>query len=117
MFSNDTAKKNKTYSLKKKVQNIRNSKFVVGLLVSCNMLESVSTSDKMVFLISCEAGVITSATEGGRRLCFHLSVCLYVCEHDISKSYGQIRMKFGEQVCDKDELIRFWGRSESRSRY
>ena len=27
-----------------------------------------------------------------------LSVCLFVCEHDVSKSYGRIRLKLGGQV-------------------
>ena len=42
---------------------------------------------------------VTSATEGGGRLCFHpcLSVCLSVCEQDIS-SYGQICMKLVGKV-------------------
>ena len=40
--------------------------------------------------------VITSATKGGRRLCFHH--CLSVCEQDIFKSYGRIRTKLDGQV-------------------
>ena len=40
--------------------------------------------------------IITSVTEGGRRLCFH--PFLSVCEQNISKSYGSIRMKVGRQV-------------------
>ena len=43
-----------------------------------------------------KTSLITCATERGQRLCFQPSVC--VCEQDISRSYGQIRMKFGEQV-------------------
>ena len=40
--------------------------------------------------------VINSATEGGRRLCFHsdVSLCLFVCEQVISKYYGWIQTKF-----------------------
>ena len=45
------------------------------------------------------ADIITSAIEGGRRLCFHpcLSVCLFVWA-DISKSCGWIWTKFDGQV-------------------
>ena len=39
---------------------------------------------------------VTPATKGGGGLCFNPS--LSVCEHDISKSCGRIRMKFGGQV-------------------
>ena len=46
--------------------------------------------------------IITSVTEGGRRLCFlsPLSICLFVCEHAISKRCGRIRMNFcGDVGC------------------
>ena len=35
-----------------------------------------------------------------RRLCFHmgLSVCLFVCEQDNSKTYGRILIKFSGYV-------------------
>ena len=39
---------------------------------------------------------VTSATGGGKRLCFH-PVCLFVCVQDISKSCVYIRIKFGGQ--------------------
>ena len=44
--------------------------------------------------------LITSATEGGRRLCFHssLAVCSSVCVQDISKCCGRIRMKLGGHI-------------------
>ena len=44
--------------------------------------------------------IITSTNKGGQRLCFHpgMSVCLSICEQDISKGCGRIRMKLGEQV-------------------
>ena len=45
--------------------------------------------------------LVTSATESGRRLCFHpMSVCLFgsVCEQDISKGNRRIQMKLGGEV-------------------
>ena len=41
---------------------------------------------------------VTSATEGGLRLFSPWSVCLSVCEQDISKSCGWIQTKFGGQA-------------------
>ena len=45
--------------------------------------------------------------EGGQRLCFHsfLSVCLSVCEQDISKCCGWIQTKFGRHA----DLAYQWG--------
>ena len=38
-----------------------------------------------------------------------LSVCLSICEQDISKCYGRIQTKLrGHGGCEKDEWIRFW---------
>ena len=48
--------------------------------------------------------LFTSATGGGRKLCFHpyLSVCLFVClsvcVHDISKIYRRIQTKLDGHV-------------------
>ena len=42
--------------------------------------------------------VVTSATEGGWRLCFHPCLCLIDCEQNISKSCGRIWMKFGGEL-------------------
>ena len=55
--------------------------------------------------------LVTSTTEGGRRLFSPLSVCLSVCEQDILKSYVWWT-DFAEVwwtcwVCAKDELMRF----------
>ena len=53
-----------------------------------------------------QTSIITSTTKGGRRLCFHPFVCLFVREQAISKSYGRIQTKFGGQgrLFDKDEF-------------
>ena len=39
-----------------------------------------------------------------------LSVCLFVCEQDNSKTYGRILIKFSGYVRNgkKEEVIRFW---------
>ena len=55
---------------------------------------------------------VTSATEGGRRLCFYPSVFggPFVSEQDISKnkSIDLDDIWWIGCVCGKDELIRFW---------
>ena len=64
-----------------------------GLFLVCQFCSSAMLSKSFM-------NVVTSTTEGGCRLCFHpcLSACLFVCDEDISKSCGQIRTKFGEEL-------------------
>ena len=51
--------------------------------------------------------------KGGQRLCFHpyvfvcFSVCLFVHEQDISKSYSLFRPKLGGQVRGMSRMNRF----------
>ena len=59
--------------------------------------------------------IITSITEGGRRLCIHpcLSVCFLICLWTgyLKKLWmDSDKIWWGGWVCDKDEMIRFWWR-------
>ena len=62
--------------------------------------------------VHCSIFLITTATEGGQRLCFHhcLSVCLFVClwAWYLKKLWTDSDGTWWTGwVCDKDELIRF----------
>ena len=53
-------------------------------------------------------GEVTSATEGGWRLCFH-PLCVYLCAGYLKKMWTDLdEIWWLGWVCDKDEVIRFW---------
>ena len=60
----------------------------------------------VVEVCSLPSALLVNSTTGGEEgyvfapfcLCVSLSVCLFVCVQDISKSWGRIRMKLGGQV-------------------
>ena len=61
---------------------------------------------------------ITSATDGGRRLCFHLCLSVYPWARYLKTLWtNSDETWWAGWVCDKDELFQFWWRSESRSGY
>ena len=60
---------------------------------------TTGSCDSAVCLFQVWWSFITCITKSGSKLCFHTSVCLSVCEQDISKSYGWIRTFDGQVVC------------------
>ena len=71
--------------------------------------------------VICTTTIITSATEGGWSLCFYpcRSVCFFIrlLRKYLKKLWTELdEILRSAWVCDKDEMIRLWWRSESRSR-